>query len=439
MTEQFVARSPIAAPASQVFAFHEQPGAFERLTPPYEQVEVVERDGTIRDGDRTVLRMRVGPFSQTWVAEHRDYVAGEQFVDVQLEGPFRRWEHTHRVEPDGDGATMIDEVEYDLPLGGLGRAVGGGMVRRRLERMFAYRHAVLDHDSRLHALAGDRRLRVAIAGASGLIGASLSALLESGGHEVVPLVRGGGRDGIRWDPSNESVDAAALEGFDAVVNLAGASIAQRWTDAARRKIRDSRVKGTRALAEAIATLDQKPEVFVAVSAVGAYAEGGFLRDVVDEWEAAAAPARDAGVRVTHPRMSVVLSPAGGALAKMKLPFALGLGGRIGSGDQPMPWVGIDDAAGALYFAIVEPELDGAFAVAAPESVDNATFTRTLAGVLHRPALFPVPAFAVKALFGQMGEETLLRGDRVAPTELERLGYPFAHRELEPTLRHVLGA
>ncbi|MEQ9081796.1 MAG: TIGR01777 family oxidoreductase [Sandaracinaceae bacterium] len=453
MAQTFVARSPIHAPADQVFAFHERPGAFQRLTPPYEQVEVVRREGSIRDGDRTVLRMKVGPLSQRWIAEHHGYEPGHQFVDVQVKGPFAAWAHTHRVEPAGaERSTMIDEVEYALPLGFLGRAFGGRMVERRLQRMFAYRHEVLAHDARLHAIAGARRLRVAISGASGLIGTSLRALLETGGHEVLPLVRREAGEGeIRWDPAAGELDRAALSGVDAVVHLAGENIAQRWTDDAKARIRESRVKGTALLAEAIASLDAPPKTFVSGSAVGFYGDAGrasvdersasgegFLAEVCRAWEEASHPARDVGVRVVNARMGVVLSPAGGALAKMKLPFSLGLGGPVGDGSQMMSWVSIDDAVGALYYMLLEESLEGPVNVTAPVAVDNAAFTDTLGRVLHRPTPFFVPAPAVKLALGEMGQATLLEGQRVLPSRLEAAGYPFAHRTLEPALRHVLG-
>lgn len=453
MDQSFVARSSIPAPAAQVFAFHERPGAFERLTPPYEKVEVVRREGSIRNGDRTVLRMKVGPLSQRWVAEHKGYEPGRQFVDVQVKGPFAAWEHTHRVEPaEGGGSTMIDEVAYALPLGALGRVFGGRLVERRLQRMFRYRHEVLAHDARLHALAGERRLKVAISGASGLIGTSLRALLETGGHEVLPIVRRAPRDGeIGWSPRDGEIDRAALSGVDAVIHLAGESIAQRWTEAAKARIRGSRVEGTALLAEAIASLDAPPKTFVSMSAVGFYGDtgplpvdedapagDGFLAEVCRAWEEASWRARDVGVRVVNPRMGVVLSPAGGALAKMKTPFSLGLGGPVGDGAQPMAWVSIDDAIGALYYALLDDALEGPVNVVAPTPVDNETFTNTLGGVLRRPTAFSIPAAAVKLALGEMGEATLLGGQRALPTRLEAAGYPFAHRHLEPALRHVLG-
>jgi hypothetical protein len=448
----FVASSPMPAPAEDVFAFYERPGAFERLTPPYERVEVVRRDGSIHDGDRAELRMKLGPLSRRWVAEHRDYEPGHQFVDVQLKGPFARWEHLHRVEPAGpERSVMIDRVSYELPLGGLGTALGRGLVERRLRRMFDYRHDVLAHDTELHRKAEGRPRRVAMTGASGLIGRSLTALLESGGHTVVPLVRGDRRPGIRWSPRGGEIDRGALEGFDAIVHLAGENLAQRWTPKAKERIRESRVQGTRLLAETIASLADPPEVFVSMSAVGYYGDGGdavldegsppgqgFLADVCIAWEEASRPAEGPDTRVVNPRMGVVLSPAGGALAKLKLPFGLGLGGRVGDGTQYMSWISIDDAIGALYWMMLDESLSGPVNVTAPEPADNRGFTRTLGRVMNRPTVFPVPAPAVKLAFGEMGEATLLEGQRVRPTKLEQSGYPFATRDLEGALRHVLG-
>lgn len=451
-TSTFVASSSIPAPAADVFAVYERPGAFERLTPPYEHTWVVRRQGSIRDGDRAELRMKIGPFSRRWLAEHRDYEEGHQFVDVQVQGPFARWEHRHRVEPSGpESSLMIDQVAYRLPLGRLGDVLGRRLVERWLRRMFGYRHAVLAHDAKLHRRAEGRLRRVAVTGASGLLGRSLTALLESGGHTVVPLVRDARRDGIRWSPQRGEIDRSALEGFDAIVNLAGENIAQRWTPKSKARIRDSRWEGTRLLAETITSLVRPPEVFVSVSGVHFYGDTGsvevdeqsppgegFLAEVCRGWEQASRIADTADTRVVNPRMGVVLSPAGGALSKMKLPFSLGLGVRVGDGQQPMSWVGIDDAVGVLYWAILDDRMSGPVNVVAPESVDNAAFTRTLGRVLRRPTPFVIPRTAVKLALGEMGEATLIEGQRVRPVKLEEAGYPFAHTRLEDALRHVLG-
>jgi ligand-binding SRPBCC domain-containing protein len=266
--ELFVRRSRIAAPAAAVFGWHARPGAFERLTPPWERVRVVERTGGIEDGARVVLRMGRRPFALRWVAEHVDYVDGEQFRDVQIRGPFAHWEHTHRVEPDGpDACYLEDRIEYALPLGALGALVGGPPTRRRLTRMFDYRHRVTAQDAAAHRrAAGGGEMKILVSGSSGLIGSALVPLLTTGGHQVVRLVRTAPakRAGtVVWNPAAGVIDAAALEGFDAVVHLAGDGIANgRWTAAKKASIHDSRVEGTRLL-RTLTGLRQLPKTLIA--------------------------------------------------------------------------------------------------------------------------------------------------------------------------------
>jgi len=293
-----------------------------------------------------------------------------------------------------------------------------------------------------------------VTGASGLIGRALSAFLSTGGHIVVPLVRGTPKAGeIAWDPRG-TLDPAALEGVDAVVHLAGENIAAgRWTSARKRRIRESRIAGTTLLANAIARLQHPPGVLVSAAAIGIYGDRGdevldetsppalpgrFLADVCREWEAATEPARQAGVRVALPRFGAVLSPAGGALAKLLPIFKAGLGGPVGGGRQWMSWISIDDAVGAIHHALLTETLSGPFNAVAPAPVTNAEFTRTLAHVLRRPSVFPVPALVLHLLFGAMADETVLPSTRVVPARLRAEGYAFRHPQLEPALRFVLG-
>jgi uncharacterized protein (TIGR01777 family) len=293
-------------------------------------------------------------------------------------------------------------------------------------------------------------MRVAITGASGLIGSALVPALEREGHEVVRLVR---REPTapgeaRWDPDAGTVDDSALADVDAIVHLAGENIGQRWTESVRRRVLDSRVEGTRLVAETAARLPGKP-VLVAASAIGYYGlrgdelvdetsrKGpGFLADVVEAWEAAADPARAAGVRVAHLRQGVILTKQGGALERMLLPFRLGLGGRIGSGRQWLSWVSLDDVVAAYLFALDHP-LEGPVNVNAPGAVTNRDFVKSLGRALHRPTLFPVPGLAVKTLFGQMGEETVLGGQRVKPAKLEAAGFAFVQPDIDSGLARAL--
>jgi uncharacterized protein len=295
-------------------------------------------------------------------------------------------------------------------------------------------------------------VKVLITGASGLIGSALGTRLAAAGHDVVRLTRSAPRDPdvFRWDPTGGQIDAAAFDGVDAVVNLAGETVAGRWTEAKKRRIRDSRVLGTRLLAETAAAHDPRPRTFVSASAIGYYgdrgdepvAEGspsgsGFLAGVVRDWEAAAEPAREAGIRVVNPRFAIVQSAAGGALRAQLPLFRLGLGGRVGSGRQYVSWVAIDDVAGAIEFALGNERLSGPANVSAPQPVTNAEYARTLGRVLGRPAVLPAPAPAVRLVLGEFAGE-LLGGQRVRSDRLLEEGFEFQHPELEGALRHVLG-
>jgi hypothetical protein len=463
---------PVSAPTA--FAWHERPGAIDRLIPPWERVSVLERGQGIRNGSRVVLVNRIGPLRLKWVAEHCDYRRNEQFRDIQLSGPFRHWDHTHRFLDRGENqCVMEDHIEYVMRGGAAGRWFGGGLVHTKIDSMFQYRHATTYADLELHAKYRDRsRLRVAVTGSHGLVGGAIVPLLTTGGHTVIRLVRGqvgttsqSGTEAnlgtsqqavdagsVVWDPTAPMADLSALAGVDAVVHLAGENIAtRRWSAAQKARIRDSRVQGTRVLAEGLARLQQPPRVLVVASAIGIYGERkdelldessrpgtGFLAEVGEAWEAAAEPARAAGMRVVFVRFGVLLSGRGGALAKMVPPFLAGAGGRFGSGRQYLSWLDLDDAAGVLYHALMQDSVVGPVNAVAPEPVTNAEFTRVLGRVVHRPTLFPVPALAAKAAFGEMADAILLSSTRVMPARLQQTGYPFRHRHLESSLRHQLG-
>jgi len=301
-------------------------------------------------------------------------------------------------------------------------------------------------------------MKIIVTGSTGLIGSALVASLSARGDEVTRLVRkasdGTGADAtreVRWNPERGELDAASLEGHDAAVHLAGDPIAEgRWTDEKKRRIRESRTKGTMLLAATLARLAAPPRVLLSASAVGYYGDrnaevlteesatgGDFLADVCRDWESATEAARAARIRVVKLRLGVVLSGAGGALLKMLTPFKMGVGGKIGSGDQYMSWIALEDVIGAIQHLLVHEEVEGAVNVVAPHAVTNAEFTKTLGRVLGRPTLFAVPAFAARLAFGELADAALLVSQRVEPARLLATNYQFRYPELEGALRHAL--
>lgn len=296
-------------------------------------------------------------------------------------------------------------------------------------------------------------MKVLVSGATGLVGSALCAALTARGDEVWRLTRRPPNEAtdIQWNPDQGQLPKSRLEGLDAVVHLAGENIAgARWTAAYKQKIRDSRVRGTQLLAETLAQLERKPKVLVAASAIGYYGRRGnesltetaapgqgFLPDVCREWEAATRPAEAAGIRVVNLRIGVVLAKAGGALAKMLLPFQLGVGGVVGSGQQFWSWVGLADVVGAIEHSLDHQDLRGPVNAVSPQPLTNYDFTKALGKVLHRPTIFPMPGFAARLALGEMADDLLLGSTRVYPKRLEETGYRFQHPTLDAALRHAL--
>lgn len=297
-------------------------------------------------------------------------------------------------------------------------------------------------------------MNILVSGASGVIGSALVPFLTANGHRVVKLSRSTApatAPEAFWDPAAGKIDLGRTGSLDAVVHLAGETIATRWTATKKIRIRESRVKGTRLLYEAVAALARAPTVFVCASATGYYghrgdevlneqsASGtGFLAEVCRDWEAATQAASARGIRVVHSRFGIVLSPKGGALARMLPPFRVGLGGKLGSGQQYWSWIAVDDVVRAIHHALVTEDLSGPVNAVSPNPITNLEFTKTLGAVLRRPTFFAVPAVAIKLLFGAMGEEALLASARVKPDRLEQTGFVFQFPRLEPALRHLLG-
>ncbi|OBK52818.1 TIGR01777 family oxidoreductase [Mycobacterium kubicae] len=445
-----VYESVVDAPRDEVFAWHTRPGAFTRLSPPWQPMKLVTEAESVEDGRATLAL----PGGLRWVAEHQadSYDPPRRFVDaIGGDGlaslPARvavNWRHTHEFEEVGtDQTRVIDRVATPVPA-------------RALRPMFAYRHRQLADDLAAHRLAATHGLApatIAITGSSGLVGSALAAFLSTGGHRVIRLVRGApnGSAERRWD--TDDPDPALLAGVDAVIHLAGASIAGRFTDKHRKAIRDSRIGPTRRLAEAVALTPNGPRALISASAIGYYGYDrgdatltedsergdGFLADVVADWEDATSAAEQAGVRVVRVRTGIVQSPRGGTLRLMRPLFGAGLGGRLGAGRQWLSWIGIDDLIDVYHRALWDTDLSGAVNAVAPQPVRNSDYTRTLARVLRRPAVLPVPPLGPRILLGQQGaRELALASQRVLPERLTRTGHRFRQPDLQSALRHLLG-
>ena len=454
---EFVHRTRLNHAVADVFAWHMRPGALERLIPPWERITIESREGTPDTGGRVSFRVRLGPTEIRMEVVHTDFEQYRLFRDEQVRGPFTRWVHTHRFEREsGGGCTLEDHVDWELPIGAAGRLLGGSSVETELERLFTFRHHRLQNDLDRIARYGDgTSLRIAVTGSSGLIGRTLCDVLTTGGHHVVRLVRNRETrtsQDVLWDPIEGTVEEDGLEGLDAVVHLAGEPLlGLRWTEEKKKRIWASRVEGTEHLSRALARLRRPPRVLVSASAVGFYGNRGnqplsesakqgrgFLAELCGAWEEAARPAARMGIRVVYLRTGLTLTPAGGALGTMLLPFKIGVGGRLGSGRQYVSWIDHDDLLSLIIHVIHTPSIRGAVNATAPYPVPNATFTGTLGRVLERPTFIPVPGLAVQALLGEMGKEMLLQGQRVQPAVAETTGFEFMYPGLEESLRHQLG-
>ena len=442
--------SVVDAPIADVFAWYARPGAFNRLAPPWQPMRLVTEAASLKDGRATLAL----PGGLRWVAVHQPdcYDPPRRFVDtIGGDGlatlPARlavRWRHTHEFEDVGDNHTrVIDRVDTPVP---------GSLLRP----MFAYRHRELADDLAAHRLAAQNGLApatVVVTGSSGLVGLALTAFLRTGGHRVIQLVRRTAQDDDerRWNPDDP--DPQLFAGVDAVIHLAGASIAGRFTDSHRNAIRDSRIGPTRRLAELLVRTKPGPAVLISASAIGYYGYDrgdeiltedsdrgdGILADVVAEWEDATTPAEQAGVRVVRVRTGIVQSPRGGTLKLMRPLFSAGLGGRLGDGRQWLSWIGIDDLIDVYHRALWDSALSGPVNAVAPQPVRNSEYTRVLARVLHRPAVLPVPSLGPRLLLGEQGARELARASqRVIPQKLTAAGHRFRQPDLEQALRHLLG-
>ena len=447
--DYFSAELALPVPAAEAFAWHERPGTFERLQPPWEPLKILKKPTSLEPGNVVELESKLGPFPLKMRFVHGAYRQGELFCDSQERGPFRTWRHEHRFLDRSGGSVLEDVIQYEIPGGSLGRRLAGKGIRKRIERMFAYRHAITHHDL---SMANTEKITFLITGISGLIGSAVRAYLESQGHTVRGLSRNPQGDHQRhWDPEKGVLDKSDLEGVDVVLHLAGESIDQRWNSEAMNRIRKSRKISTRLLADRMASLEQLPALFFSASGINYYgdrAEGSvdessepgdsFLADVCREWESATQPAEEAGIRVIHLRTGVVLDPRGGILDRLLPLFTKGLGGKVGSGKQRVSWILLEDYIAILEFLRAQTDIEGPVNVVTPHPVTNEELVKALGKVLGKPTAIPVPALAVKAALGRMGKALALGDLAVQPQVLKDHDYSFRYPEIEPALAFILG-
>ena len=453
----------VPVPVDQLFSWHENPGAFERLTPPFEPVKVKKRKGGI-DGGEVHLQMNLGPIPLPWVARHHDYIKNEQFLDEQVSGPFASWNHAHLFEKiDAKSSKLIDKIDYKLPFGTVGKTFGGAFAEQKIKQMFAYRRNITKNDLVSQSKYSGSQLNIAVTGGSGLIGSQLKPYLTTAGHSVENIVRGRPQNGeLSWNLENKTM--SNLSGKDVVVHLAGEPISKPlggmiplpWTKWKRNEILRSRVEGTKLISEHIASLNNPPKVMICASAVGYYGDRGedllseseesgddYFSHVVSEWEKAAQPAIDAGIRVVFLRIAPVMSPLGGALQVLGNAARLGSSPPVAGGKQWWSWISLDDVVDVIYHSIINEKLSGPVNVASPNPVRQKEWASTLAKVIWGrfgplTGLIPVPGFVLKTLLGEFGDVLALSSIKIDSSKLLDSGYKFRFENLEDCFRHLLG-
>lgn len=447
--------STINFPRDTVFAWHNRPGALTRLNPHWAG-SVAQEAASLEPGERATLAAAIpgtrGLITQKCVSEQTD-LSAHSFSDRMIKGPFRTWNHTHHFDERGQQTTVHDHVEYEV----LPRFPLNKLANRYLEKMMAERNRRLEADLAFHARYDSKPLTVVIAGASGMVGTQVSALLGGGGHTVRHLVRHTpkGNHEFQWSPDQGQIDESVFDGADAVIHLGGATISTRFTEENKKKILDSRVKSTTLLAETLAQRvhDGGPQTFICASAIGYYGadRGGellredsgagsdFLANVCLQWESACDAARAAGVRVVNVRTGLVQSVLGGML-RVQLPlFLTGTGGAVGTGTQMQSWISLDDIAGIYVHALLTDSLEGPVNAVAPHPVTAHELTATVGKVLRRPAALPIPPFAPALVLKKQGAKELTLADQnVSCSKLEASGYRFFETDLLTAMRHELG-
>ena len=457
---KFTHKKQYEASKQELWNWYNSPGAFRRIMPEWEGIKPVQV-GSLKDGEETIFKVSIGPIKRKWIARHHSVVENETFSDRMMKGPFGKWNHQHSFVGSGNNTEIQDTIDWKLPLHILTGWTAAITVIPRMNQMFRYRSEKVANDlTQIKKTRDLPRQRVLVSGSTGMIGLQLCAFLEAAGHEVHRLLRIDSKlpadinseNIIRWNDKTGDVIKGDMNGFDSVIHLAGAGIGdKRWSPKRKDIIRNSRVIPTTNLSKILAGLDQPPKAFLSGSAIGYYGDqgttlvdessskgDGFLSNICSEWEQASSVAEEAGIRVSHLRSGIVISPLGGALAKLLLPTKMGGGGPVGGGHQIQSWISLDDEIYAIHHLMMQDTSQGAYNLTSPNSVSQKVFAKKLGRVLRRPAFMPLPKFALQLMFGEMGKVLIIEGQDVKPTRLQESGFVFTYSDLENCLRNCLG-
>lgn len=445
----------------ELFRWHESSGAFERLNPPWDPVKVISSSGGIKDGAVVHLKIPIFlNFGIRWILTHLGYVKGEKFEDVQIKGPFSFWHHKHLfIGADDNTSVLKDQISFSLPVGVITNRIFGSFFIKKLDRLFKYRHRITINDLKVIAKYKNNfqeSQNILISGASGFVGKSLVGFLTLAGHNVYCLVRKKSEvkdsKNIFWDPYKKEIDLKNIPKIDYVINLSGENIAKRWSSSVKENILKSRVTTTEYLSSLINSKIIAPKAFINASASGFYGfrqtkpmiesdsfGEGFLAEVSRKWEEACQiDTAKVDTRVCIARISVVLSPEGGALKKLLLPFLLGAGGPIDTGNNFMSCISKDDLIYGIYHCIATNSVNGPVNFSIPQEVTNLLFSKVLAKTLKRPCFFPTPSFLIKLIFGEMAKQTILSSTNIYPKKLLETGFEFSYSDIESSIRSGLG-
>ena len=441
----------IPAPLEEVFAWHEKPGAFERLTPPFLNMQVISANSSLEKGECVHFRATyLKSFVVDSVHEITHSKKNDAFIDQQIRGPFAFWKHLHKFRRQDDNHTIIEEIiHYKLPLDHLLSHLLNNKIAKKLTQIFRYRQQILKNDILFLRNYPKKKLHILMTGSSGLVGSALKPLLKTMGHHITPIQRHlkPDQEGIFWDIENQKLDPDLLENSDAVIHLAGENIAGLWTPEKKEKIYNSRIDSTKLLVSALQKCKNPPKAFICASGINRYKMGppasengedgeGFLFDVIKDWEEEAQMLHK--TRVALIRTGVVLSPRGGMLKKLIAPYRFGLGFKIGNGQNYLSWISIQDLTYLYAHILMTDSIEGPINATSPFPISQKSFSKTLSKTLKRPRLLSVPSAFFEAIGGSMARETLLSDLKVYPEKIQQGDFKFSQAKLELALRGMLG-